>query len=192
MPTPSPALKRLPRWRTMISPPLTAWPANVFTPSRCAFESRPLRLEPRPFLCAISVLLLGGRGSCAGASARADLGDLDARQLLAVAGATAVAALGLELEDPQLRPADVADHGRLDRDLAEPVGVEDGLVRAVEHRLERHRRALGVGQALDPERLPLLDAVLLAAGLDDRVHGVWAQPGRRSSADSAERRRPPL
>src|SRR3989442_2325280 len=46
----------------MISPPLTAWPANVFTPSRCAFESRPLRLEPSPFLCAIGRLRFGFRG----------------------------------------------------------------------------------------------------------------------------------
>src|SRR5205807_9716429 len=53
MPTPTPGLKRVPRWRTMISPPLTDCPANVLTPRRCAFESRPLRLEPSPFLCAI-------------------------------------------------------------------------------------------------------------------------------------------
>src|SRR5438876_12014383 len=46
----------------MISPPLTASPANVFTPSRCALESRPLRLEPSPFLCAIVPLGLGFRG----------------------------------------------------------------------------------------------------------------------------------
>ena len=49
-PTPSPGLKRVPRWRTMISPPLTVWPAKTFTPRRLAFESRPLRLDPRPFL----------------------------------------------------------------------------------------------------------------------------------------------
>src|SRR6185436_2401784 len=54
MPTPVPGLKRVPRWRTMISPPVTVWPANTFTPRRLAFESRPLREEPRPFLCAIS------------------------------------------------------------------------------------------------------------------------------------------
>ena len=34
MPTPSPALKRLPRWRTMISPPVTTSPAKTFTPRR--------------------------------------------------------------------------------------------------------------------------------------------------------------
>ena len=47
---PGPGLKRVPRWRTMISPPVTTWPANTFTPRRLAFESRPLRLDPRPFL----------------------------------------------------------------------------------------------------------------------------------------------
>src|SRR2546423_5210745 len=57
MPTPSPGLKRVPRWRTMISPPVTVWPANTFTPSRLALESRPLRDDPRPFLCAIGGLL---------------------------------------------------------------------------------------------------------------------------------------
>ena len=50
MPTPSPALKRLPRWRTMISPPVTTSPAKTFTPRRWPGLSRPLRLEPRPFL----------------------------------------------------------------------------------------------------------------------------------------------
>src|SRR3954470_7688641 len=110
MPTPSPALKRLPRWRTMISPPVTVWPANTFTPRRLAFESRPLREEPRPFLCAISLT--------------ADLRNANPRQLLAVAGATLVAALGLELEHAQLRPAQVLD------DLGGTRGVE-----ALEHRI---------------------------------------------------------
>src|SRR5258708_39614033 len=62
MPVPSPDLKRVPRWRTMISPPVTVSPANTLTPRRFAFESRPLREEPRPFLCAIAVLRLGLRG----------------------------------------------------------------------------------------------------------------------------------
>src|SRR5579863_8021408 len=103
MPTPSPARKRLPRWRTMISPPVTAWPAKTLTPSRWAFESRPLRLEPSPFLCAIGGLLRGRRRNrrARAAAARTDLGDLDPRQLLAVPGAAAIAALGLELEDTQ-------------------------------------------------------------------------------------------
>src|SRR5919202_6448737 len=104
MPAPSPGLKRVPRWRTMISPPVTVCPANTLTPSRFAFESRPLRLEPSPFLCAIR-------------SSAPDLRDADARQVLPVAGAPLVPALGLELEDAQLRAALVGDdlgrHGRL-------------------------------------------------------------------------------
>jgi hypothetical protein len=32
---------------------LTTWPAKIFTPSIYGFESRPLRDEPSPFLCAI-------------------------------------------------------------------------------------------------------------------------------------------
>src|SRR2546430_12510790 len=42
---PSPGLKRVPRWRTMISPPETVWPAKTFTPNILGLESRPLRLD---------------------------------------------------------------------------------------------------------------------------------------------------
>src|SRR5690349_21001460 len=132
MPTPSPGWKRVPRWRTMISPPVTAWPANTFTPRRLALESRPLREEPRPFLCAI-----------------ADLRDLDARQRLAVAGAPPVAALGLELEHAQLGPALVADDLGLDRDLLQRVGAEDDVVGAEHDRLEVDGVALGAVELLD-------------------------------------------
>src|SRR6185437_261110 len=55
-PTPTfvPALIRVPRCRTMIDPPVMTCPANAFTPSRCAFESRPFVELPPPFLCAIT------------------------------------------------------------------------------------------------------------------------------------------
>src|ERR687886_2212736 len=96
MPTPSPGLKRVPRWRTMISPPVTVCPAKTFTPRNLGLESRPLRLEPRPFLCAMC-------------SSAPDGGDADAGQLLAVAGAALVAALGLELEHAELGAALVRD-----------------------------------------------------------------------------------
>src|SRR3954447_24120339 len=112
MPAPSPALKRVPRWRTMISPPVTGCPANTFTPRRLALESRPLRLEPRPFLCAISSAPL------------ADRRDPDARQLLAVARAALVGALGLELEPAQLRPALVRDPLPPHHRGGQPVGLE--------------------------------------------------------------------
>ena len=51
---PGPGRKRVPRWRTRIIPAVTCWPSNIFTPRRCACESRPLREEPSPFLCAMS------------------------------------------------------------------------------------------------------------------------------------------
>src|SRR5436190_1473445 len=76
--------------------------------------------------------------------------------------------------------------------------VEHLLVAAVEQRLERHLGA-GVGaQALDEQGLALLDAVLLAAGLDDRVgHGQSSAeseppPSAAVPALARERRRPPL
>jgi hypothetical protein len=38
----------------MIDPPLMSSPPKAFTPSRCAFESRPFVELPPPFLCAIT------------------------------------------------------------------------------------------------------------------------------------------
>src|SRR3954452_25532776 len=55
-PVPSPGQKRVPRWRTMISPPVTFWPAKTLTPSMLGLDSRPLRLDSSPFLFAIVVV----------------------------------------------------------------------------------------------------------------------------------------
>ena len=118
---------------------------------------------------------LGGflRVRCLGGFLRGlvrDLRHLDARQRLTVPGAPFVAALGLELEHPQLLAADVAENLRRDRHLMQGGLLEDHVVRAVEHRLEGHVAALGRGEALDEQALALLDAVLLSAALDYRVH----------------------
>src|SRR6185436_20905059 len=56
LPTLWPGLNLVPRCRTKIEPPSTLSPPNRFTPSRCAFESRPFRELPTPFLCAINPL----------------------------------------------------------------------------------------------------------------------------------------
>jgi hypothetical protein len=64
----------------------------------------------------------------------------------------------------------VRDHPRRDLHLGEPRLVEDGLIGAVEDRLEGHVGALLDGEALDEQPLAALHAVLLAAGLHDRVH----------------------
>src|SRR5829696_6501891 len=135
MPAPSPGRKRVPRWRTMISPPVTVWPANTLTPRRWACESRPLRLEPSPFLCAIAVLLRASR-SRAAPRAHRDFADLEPGELRAVPHAPLVAALGLELEHVELLAALVPAHHRGDLDPAQPARVEHRLVAAEEHRLE--------------------------------------------------------
>src|SRR5438128_4332511 len=221
----------------MISPPLTASPAKVFTPSRCALESRPLRLEPSPFLCAIVPLGLGFRGlggprrvalggcggpfgGCRPFPARGSLGggarpsgarsfarafglarrgtgagclalarggapggrfdarlsdvrDLDLGEILAVPGAASVAALGLELEHAQLRAAHVREDlgGHLHR--SQGLLIEDRLLGAQHQRFERDLAALLCSHTLDEQPLSLLDAVLLAAGSNDRVHVLW-------------------
>src|SRR5690349_2018108 len=135
MPAPSPGLNLVPRWRTMISPPVTVWPENTFTPRRLAFESRPLRLGPRAFLCAM-------------ASQLPDLGDAEPGELLPVPRAAAVAALGLELEDPQLLPALVADDLGLHGRLGQLGGIEHGIaVARQQQRDEVHGGARLVGQA---------------------------------------------
>src|SRR5215218_3954889 len=105
-----------------------------------------------------------------------DLRDPDPRELLAVALGALVAALGLELEDADLLAPLVPDDFGAHRGLGQAVTVEDGVRRAHEHRLEVDGRARLACEALDEERLPLLHAVLLPAGLDDCViHEVFSR-----------------
>src|SRR6186713_2143583 len=105
----------------MISPPVTVWPANTFTPRYFGLESRPLREEPRPFLCAISDRSLA-----------LDRSDSDPRQFLAVTRAALVAALGLELEHPQLGAAQVLHDLGLDGGLGQAVALEHRIAVARE------------------------------------------------------------
>src|SRR6266566_1361858 len=44
----------------MMVPPGTSCPPNALKPSRCAFESRPFRDVPCPFLCAINQFSVAG------------------------------------------------------------------------------------------------------------------------------------
>src|SRR3954462_12214115 len=108
-PTPSPGWKWVPRWRTMISPALTTWPPKRFTPSRWALESRPLRDDEAPFLCAMS------------SSALRDVANHDAGQGLTVPLPLVVAGLVLELVDVDLRALavlhDLAGHGHAGQGL---------------------------------------------------------------------------
>src|SRR6476659_7048217 len=123
-PTPVPGWKWVPRWRTMISPAPTTWPPYRFTPRRWEFESRPLRVDDAPFLCAMGCLpcdeCLSGRSRV---GSGLDAGDLDASELLAVTLALAVAGLVLELHDRDLRPLLRLDELGRDLDLGELLGV---------------------------------------------------------------------
>src|SRR3954464_11769661 len=143
----------------MISPPVTTWPAKILTPRNWGLESRPFLEEPRPFLCAMRL-----------SAPLRDLGHADARELLAMAHLATVATLRLELVDPQLGAAQVLDDLGGHRDLAQLV-AEQGLVPGKEEGLEVELGAGVARQPLDEQGLALLDAVLLATGLDDRVHG---------------------
>src|SRR5688572_33049434 len=89
-PTLAPGLKRVPRWRTRMEPPVTNWPAKRLTPSICGLESRPLRELPTPFLCAMACLLY------------LDRRDPHGGLRLAVTPVAAIALAALELHDVDL------------------------------------------------------------------------------------------
>src|SRR5690242_3822511 len=202
----------------MIAPAVTCWPANTFTPSRCACESRPFFDEPRPFLCAIARVLLlrprpprlrrrllGGVGlrlrrgprlrgrlrlglrlrrrrlrlgllrlrlarRCPLRPGRAaDRLDRDPGQLRPMPARPLVAALRLELEHLDLLAPQMLDD--LHRDGALELGaVGDHVVAARHQDVGRERLAGGMRLPVDEELLALLDPVLLAADLDDRIH----------------------
>src|SRR3954453_20115184 len=158
-PTPRPGWKWVPRWRTMISPALTTWPPNRFTPRRWAFESRPLRDDDAPFLCAMS------------SSALRDVADHDAGQGLTVPLPLVVGGLVLELVDVYLPalagPDDLAGHGHAGQRLR--VGG-DGVAVDEQHGRERDGVTGLPGQAVDGERVTDTHLVLRSTGLDDCVH----------------------
>src|SRR5713226_1411963 len=188
-PTPRPGWMRVPRWRTRMEPPLTSWPPKTFTPSRCAWESRPLREAAAPFLCAMSLLKVPGRSGLVGdwrrlgrrcnpglrgrplrAVASSDGRDLDQRVELAVAVADRVAAFVLVLEDDDLVALGVSQHLRSHRVRARLVADESPpVVGRDEDRREAHVVAL-VGEVLDLQHIPGLDPVLLSSGAYHCVH----------------------
>src|SRR5436190_5818812 len=161
-PTSSPGWNLVPRWRIRISPALTCCPPKRLTPKRCAWESRPFRELDAPFLCAIANCLLSRGG---------DAGHLDLGQRLAVPLALVVPGLVLELVDPDLRALGLRDDLTGHRDVGKQGRVGHQVVTVdEEHRGERHRVAGRTGELLDLDHVALGDLVLLAAGLDDRVH----------------------
>src|SRR5436305_10046414 len=142
----------------MIAPAVTCWPANTFTPSRCACESRPFFDEPRPFLCAIArVLLLRPRAPrlrrrllrAAGLRLRRSprLGGRLRLRLGLLRGRLRLGLLRLRLAGRRpLRPGRAAD--RLDRDPGQLRAVPAHLLVAA-LRLELEHLDLLAAQMLD-------------------------------------------
>src|ERR671914_1136723 len=202
-PTPSPGWMRVPRWRTRIVPAVTSCPPWRLTPSRLAAESRPLRLEDAPFLCAISAflflrLLLGLLGLGAGpgrplAGAEVDGLDLEPGQGLAVAEGAALAGLVLVGEDADLLAPVMVDHAGRDLGLGQLVGGRGHVAVVVDdqQRLQLEAGPVVAAELLDVDHVADLHLVLLSAGPDDGVHlwssfRVGAAPGTVAGAPTAK------
>src|SRR5580692_11265330 len=195
-PTPWPGWKCVPRWRTMISPAFTNWPPYRLTPRRWALESRPLRLDDAPFLCAISVLLrcrlglalrlgalgLGGRGlgarclSSRGLGSRglglgANAGDPHLGVPLPVAQTPPVAALVLVLDHVDLGARRVTDDVRRDLVAADLGGVADDPVTVDDQQGGQRDARPGLAvQLVDGDDVIQRDLFLSAAAAHNRVH----------------------
>src|SRR5690606_9110182 len=122
-----------------------------------------------------------------------DAGHLDAGQPLPVPLALVVAGLALELVNPDLRTLAVTHQLTGDRDAGELLGVGDHpLTVYQENRGQGHRIAGLPGELLDLDHVTLGDPVLLAAGLDDRVHGTRLLSMLRCREGTHKARRTPV
>src|ERR1035437_4359769 len=175
-PTPSPGWKCVPRWRTMISPALTTWPPKRLTPRNWEFESRPLRVEDAPFLCAMSVPAFGS-GACQmrerpnKRGSGLDRGDLDLGRVLTVTLTLAVSGLVLELHDRDLGAFGGLDHLGGDLDLLElaRVGGHGGSID--QKKRSQINAVAGLPLHLgDNEVVADRNLFLAAAWANDRVH----------------------
>src|SRR5262245_17966298 len=187
MPTPRPGCTRVPTCRTRMLPGNTRSPPKTLIPRCCPGESRPLREEPCPFLCAMFLQ---------SPSLSGDAGDPDLGVGLPVP-ADAVPALVLGPEVPQLAVLAVRDDLGLDPGAADRRGPDlDPLAFADRQHFERHGRADRLFQLLHLEQIALLDAVLLAARADHCVHRTapWLfrlvhQPGWQGHSRRPARKR---
>src|SRR5574343_1550358 len=88
----------------MMAPAEISWPPNTFTPSILGLESRPFRVEPPPFFCAMVLYSLA-----------VDRADLQLGVVLTMALALLVVLATAHLEDANLVATTVRNHGGRDR-----------------------------------------------------------------------------
>src|ERR1700690_1602045 len=190
MPTFSPARTLVPRWRTRILPASTDSPPKRFTPRRLLWESRPLRVLPPAFLCAMRLLLLGRTAASGGRN----LGHAHLSEELAVGLLPQVVLAAAELDDHDLVT------------LGMPLDQRRDLAAGQQRRTKAHIRAVGDHQHLvefhggtglreqlfDAQHRTLLDPILFAARGDDRVHCLQLRSGCRpqEQAPHAYHKRP--
>src|SRR6185437_12204285 len=136
----------------MMLPAVTSWPPYTLTPRYFGFESRPLRLEPTPFLCAMTQC-----SGCSGVDAR----DLDFGEVLPMALLALVVLAAAELDDADLVGAAVLAHGGADGGALDDRRTDgDRLARAdQQHLVEAHGGAFIGGQQLHAQHIALLHTV---------------------------------
>src|SRR3954467_12106625 len=120
MPTLRPGCIFVPRWRTRMLPARTLSPPKRFTPRRLLWESRPLRVLPPAFLCAMCCYLNRMRAESAGGEIR----DLHFRECLTVVLLAQVVLAPAELHDGNLLALAVANHCGADLAALEQRGAE--------------------------------------------------------------------
>src|SRR5262245_49706033 len=167
MPTLEPGCQRVPRCRTRMLPASTRSPPYRLMPRRRPAVSRPLREEPPAFLCAMGTILELSR--------RSDADDvLDANGGFVLA----VAPLAPRVLAPPLFESDNFGGASLFDDFGGYLGAGNGggaelgrVAAEHQHLAEFDGGASLAGHLFDLEHIVRGDAVLLAAGLNDSVHG---------------------
>src|SRR6187402_2105647 len=140
-------------------PASTCSPPKRFTPRRLLWDSRPLRVLPPAFLCAISCSLRDRR-------------NLHQRVLLAMIAGPLVVFAATELHDHLLLALAVAFHRRADGCACEQrsAHLEVAAIGYQQHFVERDGRARSCVELLDLQQAVFFDPVLLATGSDHGVH----------------------
>src|SRR5690606_23157092 len=144
------------------SPATSNSPPKRLAPRRLDSESRPLRVLPPAFLCAITCYL----------SAGADAGDLDFGELLAMPKRALVVLAALEFHARDLLGLGVPHDRSGDLAAGKHRGADLHVVTIGNHQhlIEVHRLAFGDVQLLDLQRFTLGDTILFASGLNNGVH----------------------